>query len=204
MTSEKTISRVLELAQQSKQGCLFVIETEFQRQGSYYKDSNADLARKDGHAFSIFDPEDAQAIAALASVDGALILTAEGELRHYGATLLHSGNVRGHGKRHAFALGTSEAVSGAVCILKSEEDGHVRSFRDGVLVVDIAPDGKLKDMTRSRIAQLLCNPLTATLAVSGIVASIFTLNPIPALITISGSQLIVHGGLKWIRKAVEG
>jgi DNA integrity scanning protein DisA with diadenylate cyclase activity len=202
--AEKTIEVCLQLAQRQKGGCLLVIETRRQPENSYYSDSNNDLVRRDGKAFSVFDPDDRQAITALANVDGACIITGGGELVHYGATLRHSIGMRGHGKRHAFALGTSKAIPGVVCILHSEEDHHTRSFKNGLLVVDITPDGKLKDMTRHRIAMLLCNPLTATLAVSGIVASIFTLNPLPAVITISGSTILIRQGFKGLKKTIEG
>jgi DNA integrity scanning protein DisA with diadenylate cyclase activity len=201
---EKTIDACLKLAQLQEGGCLLVIETERRPSSGYYSDANNDLVRRDGKAFSVFDPDDRQAITALASVDGACIVSADGELKHYGATLRHSMNVPGHGKRHAFALGTSRSVKGAVCVLHSEEDHYTRVFRDGLCVAAISPNGRLRDGTRHRLAELLCNPITATLAASGIVASIFTLNPIPAIITISGSSLIVREGFERLKKFVEG
>ena len=203
LIAEKTLEACLALAQRAKQGCLIVCETKpISKQ--YYKDSNRDFCHPDLSPISIFDPDDRQGLEKLAAVDGALILDSSGAMLDYGATLLHSTSMRGHGKRHAFARGTSMAVKGVVCILHSEEDGHTRSFRDGFLVVDIAPDGKLKNMTRHRIAALLCNPLTATLAVSGVVTSILSLNPLPAIITISGSTILIRQGFLGLKKTIEG
>ena len=51
-----------------------------------------------------------------------------GNMIEFGATLKRQITFFGHGKRHAFALGTSR-LKGTLCILASEEDKHVRLFK---------------------------------------------------------------------------
>ncbi len=198
MDTDKIIEACLELSSKQHDGCLFVIEPD----GivpRYYKDYNIDIFKKNNKRLSVLREKDRQVIRILAGLDGAVIISSEGDVLHYGATLTYSQKLIGHGKRHAFALGTSKHINGSICILASEEDSHVRSFRDGVCVVDIDSRTKLSATTRQKVANLLDTPLTKTLIVSGIATSVLTLNPIPAIITISGGYLVVSEGFSRLR-----
>src|SRR5271157_2815481 len=124
MRVDRVIDACLNLSHNQKEGCLFVIESE-KPNSKYYKDYNTDIYKKNNRRLSVFEEKDKQLIHQLAGIDGATIIGPEGELLHYGATLLNAEKIIGHGKRHAFALGTCKKVGGAVCILASEEDGHV-------------------------------------------------------------------------------
>lgn len=198
MQVDRVIDACLNLSHNQKEGCLFVVESE--RAGSkYYKDYNVDIYKKNNRRLSVFDEKDKQLIRQLAAVDGATIIGQKGELLHYGATLLNAEKIIGHGKRHAFAMGTCKRVPGAVCILASEEDGHVRAFKAGVCIADIDKDTKLNISTRQKIAEILGAPITKTLVASGIATSILTLNPLPAILTISGSYVMVSEGFNKLK-----
>lgn len=195
---DRTVTACLSLAHGQRDGCLFVIESQKTRE-KYYKDFNADIFKKNGRRFSVFDKVDRQLIYRLAGVDGAIIINCKGEMMHYGATLLHSERMIGHGKRHAFALGTSRVVKGAVCVLASEEDKHIRVFDNGAMVTDVNKDTQIAFSTRHKVAEVLNSPITKTLAASGIAASILTLNPIPAIVTITGSFAVVSEGFNRLK-----
>lgn len=203
MNSDKVIDACLELSQNQAEGCLFVVETK-KSYSKYYKDSIVDIYKKNNKRLSVFSERDKQTIRKLASLDGAVIIDPDGGMMHYGATLMYSQKLMGHGKRHAFALGTSKYVNNAVCILASEEDKHIRTFKNGICVVDINGHNNLSVSTRQRVAEFLDMPITKTLIASGIATSVLTLNPIPAIITISGSALVVSEGFSRLRTFFNG
>ncbi len=202
MELDRAAVACLSLANGQKDGCLFVIESRRTRE-KYYKDYNVDPYKKNGKRFSAFDKRDRQLIHRLAGIDGAVVIGRNGDMLHYGATLLNSEKMIGHGKRHAFALGTSRAVKGIVCVLASEEDGHVRVFENGALVADVDKDTQLSISTKRRIGEVLNSPITKTLVASGLVASILTLNPLPAIVTMVGSFAVVSEGFNRLKALLD-
>jgi hypothetical protein len=199
MHVDKVIDACLNLSHDQKEGCLFVVESE-KPAFRYYKDFNADIFRKNNRRLSVFEDKDKQLIRQLAAVDGATIINHKGELIHYGATLVNAEKVIGHGKRHAFAMGTSKKVKGAVCILASEEDHHVRAFTAGVCIADIDGETRLNVSTRQKVAEILGAPITKTLVSAGIATSILaSLNPALAILTISGSYVMVSEGFNKLK-----
>ncbi len=190
---DKVIEECFNLSNNQPEGCLFVVETD-KISKKYYKDYNIDIYKKGNKRLSILNNKDKIVIRMLAGLDGAIILNNKGFLLHYGATLIHSDKFIGHGKRHAFALGTSKQVPGTVSILASEEDKHIRAFRSGVCIFDIDQSTKISSNKKQKIAEILSAPISKTLIASGIATSVLTLNPLPAIITISGSYVIVSEG----------
>ena len=53
---------------------------------------------------------------------------------------------------------------------------------------------KISSNKKQKIAEILSAPISKTLIASGIATSVLTLNPLPAIITISGSYVIVSEG----------
>ncbi len=190
---DKVIDKCLELSSNQPEGCLFIVETN-RTHSKYYKDYNTDIYKKNGKHLSVLNKKDEIIIRTLAGLDGAVILDKNGFLLHHGATLLHADKYIGHGKRHAFALGTSKNVQGTVSILASEEDKHIRAFRSGVCIFDIDSSTKISTSKKQKVAEILSTPISKTLIASGIATSVLTLNPLPAIITISGSYVIVSEG----------
>lgn len=174
-------------------GSLFVIELKRKKAGTYYARTLPQIINKNGHPISILDASGMHVIKHLAELDGAMIVEGKGALKDFGVTLKKQHTFMGHGKRHAFALGTSK-LSNTICILASEEDKHVRIFRDGVCVVDIDSKTKMPVGMKHKVIEILDAPLSKILVASGIATSILTLNPIPAIITITGSSVIVSYG----------
>lgn len=173
-------------------GCLFVIELEPQH-GSYYAKVFPQLAHVGGRKLNVTDPVDKKIVQSLAAIDGATVVDKDGELREFGVTLKHQRTFLSHGKRHAFALGTS-ARKGIVCIVASEEDKHVRAFKGGICITDVDSRTGITADVRHKIIEILDTPMSKLLVGAGVAASILTLNPIPAIITITGSGVAVSYG----------
>lgn len=181
-----------------KNGCLFVIELG-DRKKNYYDVIYPIIVKQDGKKLSILEDKDKPFIKKLAELDGAVIINNSGCIEHFGVTLKRSENFMGHGKRHAFALATSK-IKDVVCILASEEDHHIRTFREGVCIADLDSKTKLPLTIEQKIVEILNNPISKTMIASGIAASVLTLNPIPAIITITGSHVIISHGFERLKE----
>ena len=174
-------------------GSLFVIELEKKSGNGYYTKVFPTIKGSGGRSLSVMRANDRAVIKHLAELDGATLIDKNGRMREFGVTLKRQATFIGHGKRHAFALGTSK-IKNVVCVLASEEDKHVRVFRDGVCLLDIDAKTKIASGIKHKIVDIVNNPLSKILVASGIATSILTLNPIPAIITITGSSVIVSYG----------
>jgi hypothetical protein len=194
VANKRVMGSCLELAFKTvSQGSLFVVELDRDAGSGYYTKVFPAVRTAGGKALSVMGAKDAPLIKHLAELDGATIIDREGRLKEFGVTLKRQSTVIGHGKRHAFAAGTSR-MRNVVCILASEEDKHVRLFRDGVCVAELDARTKVPTNLKQRVVDIVNNPLSKILVASGIATSILTLNPIPAIITITGSSVIVSYG----------
>ena len=213
----KIIDACFKIVKESKTGCLFVIEAEHINmfKTNFYKTSDAgelgrsrvgkyhddELTHFNYFPLSIMRKTDLTVIKKLSELDGATIIDELGTVIEFGATLTHSDNFIGHGKRHAFALGTSK-IPGLVCILKSDKsegDGHVRLFRDGICEFDIDPKTKLPVKTQDKIIEIFSMPISQILIASGITLTIVPL-ALPALITFHGAKFLVSKGFEPLKK----
>lgn len=176
-----------------KEGSLFVIELDHKQGNRYYTKVFPGVRTAGGKALSIMRSRDRPVIKHLAELDGATVLDAKGRLREFGVTLKRESTFIGHGKRHAFAAGTSKTKN-VICILTSEEDGQVRIFRNGVCLAELDAKTRVPKGLKHKVLEIVNNPLSKILVASGIATSILTLNPIPAIITITGSTVIVYYG----------
>ncbi|MDE1865272.1 MAG: DNA integrity scanning protein DisA nucleotide-binding domain protein [Candidatus Micrarchaeota archaeon] len=186
-----------------KGGSLFVIELEGAKKKDYYTKVFGSLRGANGKPLNVIGERNRPIIEQLAMLDGATIVDARGNIREFGVTLKRQRTFLRHGKRHAFALGTS-ALKDIVCIVASEEDNHVRLFRGGVCMVDMDALTRTPSGLKGRVAEVLDTPLSKILVASGIATSILTLNPIPAIVTITGSSVIVSYGFDRIKRLFTG
>ncbi len=200
MNYKGILDSCIELSHNQRDGCLFVIETD--KVNGYFK-SGQSILKERGKRFSVMDESDKKVIRKLAELDGAVTIDNAGRMRSFGATLLYSDKVRGHGKRHEFARGTTRRFPELTCVLASEEDRHIRIFEHGLLVVDMNGRSKNPVSTREKVTELLTSRTSQTLIASGVAASILTLNPLPAIITISGSHLLINDGFTRIKNAIK-
>jgi len=202
LDSNRLIETCIALSYDQKEGCLFAIETGVPRV-KYYKFSKPLLYKRNGKKISrlsLFNKSDLPVIKKLASLDGAMIINRKGELVSISATLIHSYTYLNHGKRHAFALGTTRVAPEVVCVLASEEDRKIRVFKEGVCYAEIDVDTRMSLSAWHKLSELLSSKTSHILISSSIAASVLTANPIPALITITGAQAIVAGSLEAIKK----
>lgn len=197
---KEVLSCCMDIAFKSVQhGCLFVVDLNKKRRYDYYTKVFESIIRKDGKPLSVTNHTDGPVIKHMAEIDGATVIEKNGDMREFGVTLKKHRTFFGHGKRHAFALGTSK-IKNIVCILASEEDKHIRLFREGICVADIDAKTRMPANTKQKVVDIIDSPLSKVLVASGIATSILTLNPIPAIVTITGSSVIVSFGFDKIKK----
>lgn len=126
----------------------------------------------------------------LATLDGAMIFTPDGEMVAYGARILKSETLLGFGTKHAAARGITLYDETITAVLVSEETGWIKIFQKGEIVletdaVDIEPS------TLDKVSRFLTNQDTALLASAGIAAATIGAGPV----------LIVGGAYMMIKTA---
>ena len=126
----------------------------------------------------------------LATLDGAIIFSPEGELIAYGSRILKSETLLGFGTKHAAARGITLFDNSITAVLVSEESGWIKVFQKGEIVletdsVDIEPS------TLDKVSRFLTNQDTALLASAGIAAAAIGATPV----------LIVGGAYMMIKTA---
>ncbi len=125
----------------------------------------------------------------LASLDGAIILTPEGELIAYGSRILKSETLLGFGTRHAAARGITLSDESFTAVLVSEESNWIKVFQKGNVVletdaVDIEPS------TLDKVSRFLTNHDMAILAGAGIAAAAGVITA-PAILVVGGAYMVV-------------
>ncbi len=123
----------------------------------------------------------------LATLDGAVIFTPDGELVAYGSRILRSETLLGFGTKHAAAKGITLFDDSITAVLVSEESGWIKVFQKGGIVletdaVDIEPS------TLDKVSRFLTNQDMALLASAGIAAA--TIGA-PAVLIVGGAYMVV-------------
>jgi DNA integrity scanning protein DisA with diadenylate cyclase activity len=177
--------------QNTDHGCIFVIELNHKRREKYYAKVFQKLKNEKGHFLSVLKDADKHIIKHLAGMDGATLIDDKGHMLEFGVTLREHITFFGHGKRHAFALGTSR-LKNLVCILASEEDRNVRIFRDGMCIVDIDSNSYVPEKLRYEMADMLVVPLPRGISAPRDVA-------MPAII-VNGGELVFTEGFEALKK----
>ncbi len=135
----------------------------------------------------------------LATLDGAVIFTPDGELVAYGSRILKSETLLGYGTKHAAAKGITSFDKTATAVLVSEESGWIKVFQKGDIVletdsVDIEPS------TLEKVSSFLTNKDMALLASAGIAAA--TIGA-PAVLVVGGAYLVVKTAGEVISSALK-
>lgn len=123
----------------------------------------------------------------LATLDGAVIFTPDGEMVAYGSRILKSETLLGYGTKHAAAKGITLFDGSCTAVLVSEESGWIKVFQKGEIVletdaVDIEPS------TLDKVSRFLTNQDMALLASAGIAAA--TIGA-PAVLIVGGAYMVV-------------
>ncbi|HEY6586344.1 MAG TPA: DNA integrity scanning protein DisA nucleotide-binding domain protein [Candidatus Methanoperedens sp.] len=127
----------------------------------------------------------------LATLDGAVIFTPDGEMVAYGARILKSETLLGFGTKHAAARGITLYDESITAILVSEETGWIKIFQKGEIVLETdAVD--IESSTLDKVSRFLTNQDTALLASAGIAA---------AALGTAGPVLIIGGAYMMIKTA---
>jgi len=135
----------------------------------------------------------------LATLDGAMIFTPDGELLAYGSRILKSETLLGYGTKHAAAKGITSFDKKSTAVLVSEESGWIKVFQKGDIVletdsVDIEPS------TLEKVSSFLTNKDMALLASAGIAAA--TIGA-PAVLVVGGAYLVVKTAGEVISSALK-
>lgn len=126
----------------------------------------------------------------LATLDGAVILTPEGEMIAYGSRILKSETLLGFGTKHAAARGITLFDESFTAVLVSEENGWIKVFQKGDIVletdaVDIEPS------TLDKVSRFLTNHDMALLAGAGISVATGIVTA-PAVLIVGGAYMVVR------------
>lgn len=175
--------------QNANHGCILVVDLDGNKRDSYYTKVFQHLKGESGKLLSVMNEKDKHIIKHLVRIDGATIIDRNGEMREFGVTLKHPSTFFGHGKRHAFALGTSK-IKNMICIIASEEDGHVRLFREGACIADIDAKSHVPGNLRQKVADILDTPIPKKLLANLSNSKHGSIHPKP-IISITGSSFTV-------------
>ena len=135
----------------------------------------------------------------LATLDGAIIFSPEGEMISYGSRILKSETLLGFGTKHAAARGITLHDDTITAVLVSEESGWIKVFQKGDIVletdaVDIEPS------TLDKVSRFLTNQDTALLASAGIAAAALGA---PAVLIVGGAYMMVRTAGQMISSALK-
>lgn len=125
----------------------------------------------------------------LAALDGAVILTPEGEMIAYGSRILKSETLLGFGTKHAASRGITLFDESFTAVLVSEENGWIIVFQKGDIVletdaVDIEPS------MLDKVSRFLTNHDMALLASAGISVAAGIVSA-PAVLIVGGAYMVV-------------
>jgi diadenylate cyclase len=124
----------------------------------------------------------------LATLDGAVILTPEGELIAYGSRILKSETLLGFGTRHAAARGITIFDDSFTAVLVSEESNWIKVFQKGDVVLE-TDAVEIEPSTLEKVSRFLASHDMALLASAGIAAA--TVGA-PAVLIVGGAYMIVR------------
>ena len=135
----------------------------------------------------------------LATLDGAMIFTPDGEMVAYGARILKSETLLGFGTKHAAARGITLYDEMITAVLVSEETGWIKIFQKGEIVletdaVDIEPS------TLDKVSRFLTNQDTALLASAGIAAAAVGAGPV---LIVGGAYMMIKTAGQMISSALK-
>ena len=135
----------------------------------------------------------------LATLDGAMIFSPEGEMIAYGSRILKSETLLGFGTKHAAARGITLYDETITAVLVSEETGWIKIFQKGEIVletdaVDIEPS------TLDKVSRFLTNQDTALLASAGIAAAALGAGPV---LIVGGAYMMIKTAGQMISSALK-
>lgn len=154
------------------------------------------------HDGSVLDEGMDAVLARLATLDGAVVVSPEGQLLAYGARVGQQRTLPGFGTRHAAAKGYTDFDPEATVILASEETGWVKVFQQGSPVVEIDP-ADVAPSTISKLSRYLVSKDAAILTAAGISAATLGVGAV-GLLVLGGSYVVVRTAFDTISGILKG
>lgn len=124
----------------------------------------------------------------LATIDGSVIITPEGELIAFGARILKSTTLPGFGTRHAAAAGVTMSLPDATAILISEESSLIKIFQKGNVVIEM-DSAEVNPNAMEKVIAFLTRNDMALIVATGL--SLAVQVPYYYIFLVGGSYLIV-------------
>ncbi len=178
---EKILKIAIEIVREGN-GALFIIgNTKYRR-----------MMKQKFQPFSVFDKGAEKTLKGLAGVDGAVIISKNGEVKDYGAMIKSERTFIGYGTRHS--AGYSASKNNNIAILCSEEERKIRIFRNGKYIMQL--DALQKDIQENtfKIASMLETIGAGFLGTVGVVTLAPTLGItlIPGVVIFGGSYYVIR------------
>ncbi len=182
-----------EIAKQ-KEGALFVIgpKREFRKR---YEPLFPQMFTK----HKINEPGIEKVLVKLATLDGAVLLTNEGELLAYGSKVKGSMPMPGYGTRHAAARGVTTRMKNSTAILVSEEANWVKVFKEGNIILEMDSESTPKSMEQ-KIISFMTEGDTALLTAGGISAALLGGPAVAPIMVVGGAYLALKTATGLIKK----
>lgn len=136
----------------------------------------------------------------LATLDGAMIFTPEGELIAYGSRILKTDTLIGFGTRHSAARGITLYDDSFTAVLVSEESSWIKVFQKGEIVLE-TDSVAIEPSTLDKISRFLTNHDMALLASAGIAAAAGV--AAPAILVVGGAYMVVKTAGSMISSALK-
>jgi len=137
----------------------------------------------------------------LATLDGAVILTPEGDIIAYGSRILRSETLLGFGTKHAAAKGITLFDDTFTAVLVSEESGWIKVFQKGDIVLE-TDSVDIEPTTLDKVSRFLTNHDMALLAGAGISVAAGIVSA-PAVLIVGGAYMVVKTAGSMISSALK-
>lgn len=201
LTKDRVYEILLPIAKQiarSKEGALFVIGP-----AGKFKHLYDPLFPQVLQKVNIKEAGMDKVLEKLAVLDGAVIISNEGDLLAYGVKIKKSIPVPGYGTKHAAAAGITSFVPDTIAVLVSEEINWIKVFKEGKIILEMDSEENPKSM-ENKIISFLSEGDTALLTAAGISAAILGGAAVAPIMIAGGTYLAIKTATGIIRKNWKG
>ncbi len=196
LTKEEVYHAVLAMAKdiaRKNLGALFIIAPKHQFRDTY-EPLYPELIR--GHFIS--EKGIGIIVEKLAELDGAFLVSEEGELVTFGARIKKAASVPGYGTRHAAAAGITQTLPKSTAILVSEEVAWIRVFQSGKIILEM-DSSKTPPNLMQDIVNFVADHDTTILTTAG--ATGLILGSFLPVVVVSGTYLAIKTATGIIQKS---
>lgn len=135
----------------------------------------------------------------LATLDGAVLISNNGEVMAYGAKIKKSKPLAGYGTRHAAASGITTFMPDSTAILVSEEVNWIKVFKEGNIILEMDSEDAPRSLD-NRVISFLTDGDTALLTAGGISAAILGGAAVAPIMIVGGTYLAIKTATGLIKK----